>query len=92
MDSGREAATKPATKLGGGGQVLHGPGIIPTNPVHSCDVEEGQKVPCGYASISANECDAIGCCYSTHGHGHRCYYGKAGECLEFCLDFIYSHV
>ncbi|XP_029910100.1 zona pellucida sperm-binding protein 4-like [Myripristis murdjan] len=42
-------------------------------PVQSCEVAEGQKIPCGGPDITAAACDAISCCFD----GHQCYYGKA---------------
>uniref|UniRef100_A0A7N8WLQ6 Zona pellucida sperm-binding protein 4 n=1 Tax=Mastacembelus armatus TaxID=205130 RepID=A0A7N8WLQ6_9TELE len=51
-----------------------GPKVPPKDPtVHSCDVEDSQKVPCGNSDITAAACDAISCCFD----GRHCYYGKA---------------
>ncbi|XP_053174516.1 uncharacterized protein LOC128358306 isoform X2 [Scomber japonicus] len=38
----------------------------------SCDVERGQRVPCGPSDISSNDCQSIQCCFD----GQQCYYGK----------------
>ncbi|CAG5958184.1 unnamed protein product [Menidia menidia] len=40
--------------------------------VKSCDVDRNVRVPCGVPGISAQECDAIDCCYD----GQQCYFGR----------------
>ncbi|KAF7224616.1 zona pellucida sperm-binding protein 4-like [Nothobranchius furzeri] len=44
----------------------------PTVPFHTCDVPPQYKIQCGPASITAQGCQAIDCCYD----GQMCYYGK----------------
>ncbi|XP_070764094.1 zona pellucida sperm-binding protein 4-like [Enoplosus armatus] len=39
----------------------------------SCEVADGQKIPCGGSDISAAACEAISCCFD----GRQCYFGKA---------------
>lgn len=46
----------------------------PTASVDKCNVEEEEKIHCGSPDITAEQCEAINCCFD----GRRCYYGKAG--------------
>ncbi|KAG8012555.1 Zona pellucida sperm-binding protein 4 [Nibea albiflora] len=41
--------------------------------VHSCEVAENTRVPCGGPDISAAGCEAINCCFNDQ----KCYFGKA---------------
>ncbi|CAK6972566.1 uncharacterized protein LOC128358306 isoform X1 [Scomber scombrus] len=38
----------------------------------SCEVERGQRIPCGPSEISSADCQNINCCFD----GQQCYYGK----------------
>ncbi|KAJ3594403.1 hypothetical protein NHX12_003710 [Muraenolepis orangiensis] len=40
-------------------------------PVDTCQVQEGEKIRCGVKEITAEQCDAIQCCFD----GRQCYYG-----------------
>uniref|UniRef100_A0A672YQS2 Zona pellucida sperm-binding protein 4 n=1 Tax=Sphaeramia orbicularis TaxID=375764 RepID=A0A672YQS2_9TELE len=45
----------------------------PQTVVNTCDLRDNVRVVCGHPHISAQECEALNCCFD----GHRCYYGKA---------------
>ncbi|XP_017277952.1 zona pellucida glycoprotein 2, like 1 [Kryptolebias marmoratus] len=45
----------------------------PAAPFEKCNVEEDQKIHCGSPEITAEQCEAISCCFD----GRQCYYGKA---------------
>lgn len=47
---------------------------VPEGPSGKCHVEEHEKIQCGTADITAEQCEHINCCFS----GRQCYYGKAG--------------
>ncbi|XP_058501446.1 zona pellucida sperm-binding protein 4-like [Solea solea] len=49
------------------------PGSQQPSSFHSCDVAEQYKILCGAPAISAQECEAINCCFD----GRTCYYGKS---------------
>ncbi|XP_057693464.1 zona pellucida sperm-binding protein 4-like [Corythoichthys intestinalis] len=41
-------------------------------PINTCDVHSTVRVPCGSPDISADNCEALNCCYN----GGMCYFGK----------------
>ncbi|XP_037538164.1 zona pellucida sperm-binding protein 4 [Nematolebias whitei] len=45
----------------------------PAAPLDKCHVQEEEKIHCGSLEITAEQCEAISCCFD----GRRCYYGKA---------------
>ncbi|XP_029970120.1 zona pellucida sperm-binding protein 4-like [Salarias fasciatus] len=45
----------------------------PAAPFDKCQVEEGEKIRCGSAALTAEQCEDINCCFD----GRQCYYGKA---------------
>ncbi|XP_040894128.1 zona pellucida sperm-binding protein 1-like [Toxotes jaculatrix] len=48
--------------------------VVPKQPpVHSCEVAQNIRVPCGGPDISAAGCEAINCCFDSQ----QCYFGKA---------------
>lgn len=49
----------------------------PAAPLDKCRVQEEEKIHCGSLEITAEQCEAISCCFD----GRRCYYGKAGMVL-----------
>lgn len=49
----------------------------PAAPLDKCHVEEEEKIHCGSLETTAEQCEAISCCFD----GRRCYYGKAGMVL-----------
>ncbi|XP_042352035.1 zona pellucida sperm-binding protein 4-like [Plectropomus leopardus] len=44
-----------------------------TETFHTCEVAEQYKIQCGAPSISAQDCEAINCCFD----GRMCFYGKS---------------
>ncbi|XP_031720956.1 zona pellucida sperm-binding protein 4-like [Anarrhichthys ocellatus] len=47
--------------------------LHPTDTVHSCEVADQYKIPCGASGTTALACGALNCCFD----GQSCYYGKA---------------
>ncbi|XP_042352914.1 zona pellucida sperm-binding protein 4-like [Plectropomus leopardus] len=45
----------------------------PAAPFDKCQVEQSNKIQCGTADITAEQCENINCCFD----GWQCYYGKA---------------
>ncbi|KAI9544726.1 hypothetical protein NQZ68_001604 [Dissostichus eleginoides] len=45
----------------------------PEAPFDKCQVEHANKIQCGTADITAEQCENINCCFE----GRQCYYGKA---------------
>ncbi|XP_008292744.1 zona pellucida sperm-binding protein 4-like [Stegastes partitus] len=45
----------------------------PAESFDKCQVEEGEKIQCGVPDLTAEQCEAINCCFD----GQQCYYGQA---------------
>lgn len=56
---------------------------VPPPEAHfdNCQVEHANKIQCGTADITAEQCENINCCFE----GRQCYYGKAGMCSSFLV-------
>ncbi|XP_056149127.1 zona pellucida sperm-binding protein 4-like [Lampris incognitus] len=46
--------------------------VLPV-PTDKCQVEEADRLQCGYPGITAEQCKTIDCCFA----GNQCFYGKA---------------
>ena len=57
--------------------------LPPADSFDRCQVEEGQKIRCGTRDVTAEQCEAINCCFD----GSQCYYGRAGLCsmVSLCI-------
>lgn len=62
------------------------PVIKPNEPVphyQSCEVDPGNRVPCGVEGVSRDECEALSCCHD----GSACYFGRGGKRFSFTRNY-----